>query len=125
MPNSERAGLGTHASKLLHDTVAAAEEVSPPAIEYFHLYLYIAGMSPKSVKALERIREICANYLDGRNVLKIIDIYQQPHLAREANIVAVPTLVKIMPLPERRVIGDLSNIGQVLCYLGINEECLK
>ena len=85
----------------------------------FLLRLYIGGISPKSVLASENIRAICAKYLLGCHKLEIIDIFQQPHLAKEAQIVAVPTLVKVEPLPQRRFIGDLSHTDRVLTGLGL------
>ena len=88
------------------------------------LRLYISGSTLKSALAVENIRRICEHYLKNRYDLEVIDIYQQPNLARDEQIVAVPTLIKQLPTPPRRLIGDLSNLKQVLfgLDLGMREE---
>lgn len=78
------------------------------------LRLFITGILPNSVRAVVNIKAICEQYLQGRYELEIIDIYQQPSLAFTENIIAVPVLIKKYPLPEERVIGDLSDIQMVL-----------
>jgi circadian clock protein KaiB len=118
MAHSGTTGLDDDISLCIHVTAATEEQTSYGTEEYL-LHLYIAGMSPKSVQAVKHIRTICTNYLDGRCQLKIIDIFQQPHLAKEAQIIALPTLVRVQPLPETRLIGDLSEIGKILHRLGL------
>jgi circadian clock protein KaiB len=83
------------------------------------LRLYVSGSTLKSALAVENIKRICEQYLKNHYELEVIDIYQQPHLAREEQIVAVPTLVKRLPPPQRRLIGDLSNLRTVLVGLGL------
>jgi circadian clock protein KaiB len=83
------------------------------------LKLYVSGMTPRSLRAIGNLQKLCAKYLPGRHKLEIIDIYQQPALAKGAQIVAVPTLVKELPPPLRRVIGDLSDRGRILLLLGV------
>jgi circadian clock protein KaiB len=83
------------------------------------LRLYIAGNTPRSVQAIENIREICEKNLKGRYTLEVIDIYQQPELARDEQIIAAPTLIKSLPLPLRRIIGDLSSHERVLVGLNL------
>jgi circadian clock protein KaiB len=83
------------------------------------LKLYVAGRSPKSVNAIANIRKLCEAHLQGHYVLDVIDLYQQPHLAQGEQIIAVPTLVRKLPLPLRRIIGDLSNSERVLVGLDI------
>ena len=78
------------------------------------LRLYVTGILPNSIRAIENINAICEKHLKGRYELEIIDIYQQPSLAVEEQIVAVPVLIKKSPLPEDRMIGDLSNTEKVL-----------
>jgi circadian clock protein KaiB len=78
------------------------------------LRLYVTGILPNSARAIENINAICERYLSGRYELEIIDIYQQPSLAVSEGIVAVPVLIKKYPLPEERLIGDLSNTEKVL-----------
>jgi circadian clock protein KaiB len=84
------------------------------------LRLYISGSTSKSALAIENIKWICEQYLKNRYDLEVIDIYQQPDLAREEQIVAVPTLIKRFPLPLRRLIGDLSNLK--VLDLGMRES---
>jgi circadian clock protein KaiB len=83
------------------------------------LTLYVAGMRPRSQRAIDNIRRMCEEHLAGRYELQIIDIYQQPTLAQGAQIVAAPTLVKKLPPPLRQVIGDMSDDGRVLVAMGI------
>ncbi len=83
------------------------------------LRLYVSGTTPKSIRAITSLRRICDQYLAGRFDLKVIDIYQQPELAKHAEIVAAPTLIKTLPLPIRRIIGDLSSTERVLCGLSL------
>lgn len=82
--------------------------------EKYVLKLFVTGALPNSTRAVVNIKAICEHYLKGRFELEIIDIYQQPDLALEENIIAVPVLIKKFPLPEERVIGDLSDIEMVL-----------
>jgi circadian clock protein KaiB len=82
------------------------------------LRLFVSGMTPGSLKAIQNIKEICREHLEGRFELEVIDIYQQPDLGKGEQIIAAPTLVKKLPLPLRRFIGDLSDRDKVL--LGLN-----
>lgn len=75
----------------------------------YALRLYVSGITPRSTLAILKVKEICEKHLKGRHHLEVIDIYQQPALAREKQIIAAPTLVKLLPPPLRRFIGDLSN----------------
>ncbi|RXE56130.1 hypothetical protein ABH15_08150 [Methanoculleus taiwanensis] len=86
------------------------------------LRLYITGMTPRSREAIENIKEICETHLSGRYDLEVIDIYQQPERAEEAQVFAAPTLIKELPLPLRKLIGDMSNRDRVLIGLGIQEK---
>jgi circadian clock protein KaiB len=86
------------------------------------LKLYVAGQSPKSVNAIANIKKLCEANLHGRYVLNVIDLYQQPHLAQGEQIIAVPTLIRILPPPLRRIIGDLSNTERVLAGLDLRSE---
>ena len=85
----------------------------------FVLSLYVSGMTPRSRLAIDNIRKLCEEYLKGRYELEIIDIYQQPALAKEGQIIAAPTLVKKLPLPLRKVIGDMGDAGRIMVVLGI------
>ena len=85
--------------------------------DIFILRLFITGILPNSARAIVNIKAICELYLKGRYELEVIDIYQQPSLAVSEKIIAVPILIKKSPLPEMRLIGDLSDIGKVLSGL--------
>ncbi len=82
--------------------------------EKYFLKLFVTGISPNSVRAIINIKTICEKYLKDRYDLEIIDIYQQPALAIIEEIIAIPVLIKKFPLPEERVIGDMSNTDNVL-----------
>jgi len=86
------------------------------------LTLYITGTTPRSIRAIENIRQICETYLKGRYELAVIDIYQQPALAKGQQIIAAPTLLKKLPLPLRRIIGDLSDTDRVLYGLDLKPK---
>ena len=83
------------------------------------LRLYISGSTSKSARAVENIKRVCEQHLKNRYHLEVIDIYQQAHLARDEQIVAVPTLIKRLPPPLRRLIGDMSNLKKVLFGLDL------
>jgi circadian clock protein KaiB len=79
----------------------------------FLLRLYVTGQTPRSVKSIENIKKFCEKYLKDHYEMEVIDIYQQPALASENQIIAAPTLIKRLPLPLRRLVGDLSNQERV------------
>jgi len=85
--------------------------------ETYVLSLFISGYTPKSMMAVKNIKRICESRLEGRYTLEIVDIYQQPLLARANQIIAAPTLIKRSPFPVRRLIGDMSNEAKVLAGL--------
>jgi circadian clock protein KaiB len=91
---------------------------TPPAERYI-LRLYVTGMTPRSARAVKNLRAICDEYLEGRYELDVIDIYQQPVLTKGEQIIAAPTLIKQLPLPMRRIIGDMSNRERVLLGLDL------
>jgi circadian clock protein KaiB len=86
------------------------------------LQLFITGASPRSAKAIANIKKICEERLDGHYELSVVDLYQQPAMASNEDIIAAPTLVKRLPLPLRKFIGDLSNSDSVLAGLGLGER---
>ncbi len=90
-------------------------------IERYLLRLYVTGTTPASLRAIERVRGICEQHLQGRYQLEVIDIYQLPALARDEQIVATPTLIKVLPVPLRRFIGDLSRVERILFGLDLRE----
>jgi circadian clock protein KaiB len=91
----------------------------PPGGEQYILRLYVTGMTSRSSRAVGNLRAICDEYLEGRYELEVIDIYQQPVLTKGEQIVAAPTLIKKLPLPMRRIIGDMSNRERVLLGLDL------
>ena len=97
---------------------SVSRKAEPPR---FILKLYVAGQSPKSVSAITNIKRICEEKLHGRYELDVIDLYQQPQLARGEQIVAVPTLIRKLPSPLRRIIGDMSNTERVLAGLDMHQ----
>ena len=83
------------------------------------LVLYVAGQTPKSVAAIRNLQRICEENLPGQYAIDVIDLRQSPHLAREHGIVAIPTLVRELPTPIRKIIGDLSDSEKVLVHLSV------
>jgi circadian clock protein KaiB len=83
------------------------------------LRLYVAGTSPRSLRAIQNAKDICDEFLPGRHELQIVDILQQPTMAKDDQILAVPTLIKKLPTPLRRFIGDLSDRKVVLSGLNL------
>ncbi|BFM38555.1 circadian clock KaiB family protein [Synechocystis sp. LKSZ1] len=87
--------------------------------EIWHLRLYVAGQTPKSLLAFANLKKICEEYLNGQYHIEIIDLSKQPQLAIEDSILALPTLVRKLPEPIKKIIGDLSNTEKVLVGLQI------
>lgn len=87
--------------------------------QLYVLRLCISGMNLRSRRAVENIKRICEEHLPGRYELEVIDLYQQPELAAKHQVIATPTLLKTLPSPARRLIGDLSNTEEALRRLGI------
>ncbi len=85
--------------------------------EKYVLRLYIAGLTPRSQKAIKNIKKICEEHLKGRYDLEVVDVYRRPVLAKEEQIIAAPTLIKKLPLPLRKFIGDLSDSERILLGL--------
>ena len=92
---------------------------SVPDSEHYVLRLYVTGTTPQSARAILNIKTVCERNLEGRYDLEVVDIYQQPELARNEQIIAAPTLVKILPQPLRKLIGNLSDTERVLVGLGL------
>jgi circadian clock protein KaiB len=88
------------------------------AVRYI-LRLYITGQTPRSVRSIENLRGLCEKYLKDQFDLEVIDIYQQPALAAEGQIIAAPTLIKTLPLPLRRLVGDFSDQNRVVLGLDL------
>lgn len=87
--------------------------------QFYVLRLYVTGTTPQSARAIANVKKICEENLHGRYELQVIDLYQQPQLAQGEQIIAAPTLIKKLPSPLRRVIGDMSNTERVLVGLDL------
>lgn len=94
--------------------VVAADEVES---DVYELRLYVAGQTPKSLRAFENLKRICEEHLPGRYRIEVIDLLKNPQLAKGDEIIALPTLVRKLPNPIRKVIGDLSNVEKTLVGL--------
>jgi circadian clock protein KaiB len=86
------------------------------------LRLYVTGMTPKSTRAIANVRKLCEEYLEDCYELKVIDIYQQPKLAKGEQIIATPTLIKKLPLPLRKLIGDMSDTERFLIGIDLKPK---
>ncbi len=95
---------------------------APRASDHYLLRLYVTGSTPRSALAIRNLKDICEEHLKGRYVLEVIDVYQRPRLAHDEQIVATPTLIKALPSPLRRLIGDLSNVDRVLMGLDLKPK---
>jgi circadian clock protein KaiB len=91
----------------------------PKVESEYLLRLFVSGVTPRSQRAIDNLQNICERYLAGRHRIEVVDLYQSPGRAHEEQIIAIPTLLKIRPLPPRRVIGDLSLVDKVLQGLDI------
>lgn len=93
----------------------------PRPRKLYSLRLYVTGQTPRSAASIRNLRSVCEEFLEGRFELQIIDLYEQPELAKEAQVLAAPTLVKRLPPPLKKLVGDLSNRNDVLIGLDLKE----
>ena len=93
--------------------------------ESYALKLYVAGQTPKAVRAFSNLRKICEEHLQGRYSIEVIDLLKKPHLASGDQILAIPTLVRRLPSPMKQIIGDLSNTERVLVGLDLRPRRLN
>ena len=122
MPKNGKPGGERPLRTKLRDTTEAFEEaIKGSALKRakYILRLYVTGSTGRSLKAVYNLRKICEEHLPNDYELEVIDIYKDPEAAREAQIVAAPTLVKRLPLPIRKFVGDLSNTQKILVGLDI------
>jgi circadian clock protein KaiB len=107
----------------MHEAFQPSEEtLALTSKERYTLRLYVSGATPCSTRAIENVKALCEEHLPGRYDLEVVDIYQQPGLAEGDQILATPTLVRRLPLPLRRLVGDLSDPERVLGRLNIYSE---
>ena len=92
----------------------------PPTPKDYVLRLFITGSTPRSTRSIINIRNFCERFLEGHYELEVVDIYQQPTAARDEQIIAAPTLVKSLPLPLRRLVGDFSDQDRVAAGLDLS-----
>jgi circadian clock protein KaiB len=90
-----------------------------PKSSKYDLWLYVAGKSARSTVAIDNLKQICRTHLDGQYRIKVIDLVENPRLARDHEILALPTLVRQLPQPIRKIIGDLSDVERVLVGLEV------
>lgn len=109
-------------SKHKSSTVAFEAAAQRSHTEQYVLRLYIAGTTEASSRSVETLRAICEEHLKGRYELLVVDVFQQPTLAKDEQIIAVPTLIKKLPAPIRRIVGDLSNEHRVLVGLDLKPK---
>jgi circadian clock protein KaiB len=95
---------------------------SQPNQDIYVLRLYLSGLTPRSTEALAALRTVCEQYLQGRYQLEVIDLFQYPDRAENDEVVATPTLVKALPPPLRRLVGDLSNTERLLVGLQLQKR---
>lgn len=111
--------------KLIGKTKASAsvrKKAKNGEIPLVELRLYVAGQTPKSLAALANLKKICTEHLEGRYKLHVIDLVKTPQLAQGDQILAIPTLVRKLPVPIRKIIGDLSDLERVLVGLNLRES---
>lgn len=105
------------------DTLKEFEEaLAKPASDQYVLCLYVAGATPRSIRAIGNLKRICQDEIPGNYELEVVDIYQHPEAAEENQIFAAPTLVKRLPPPFKKLVGDLSDKGYVLRGLSIRKR---
>lgn len=102
-------------------TQSFESQLKKPNSQYV-LKLYITGATPQSIKAITNLKKICEEHLKNRYTIEIIDIYQQPSLAEGDQIIAAPTLIKKLPAPLKRLVGDMSNTERVLIGLDLKQK---
>jgi circadian clock protein KaiB len=110
---------GSSMTKMNNGHRAAARQ---DASGFFDLRLYVAGQTPKSLAALANLKKICTNHLDGRYEIHVVDLLKTPQLAHGDQILAIPTLVRKLPQPIRKIIGDLSDTERVLVGLDVRQN---
>jgi circadian clock protein KaiB len=101
-------------------TTTAKARPRKPAGDFWKLRLYVAGQTPKSLAAFSNVKRLCETRLQGRYTIEVIDLIEQPGLAKEGQILAIPTLVRALPAPLRKIIGDLSDTERLLVGMDLS-----
>lgn len=102
-----------------HTPRSGSRQAAATDLERWELRLYVAGQTPRSIAALENLERLCEEHLAGKYSIEVVDLLKNPQLARGDQILAVPTLVRKLPEPVRKIIGDLSNAERVLVGLDL------
>jgi circadian clock protein KaiB len=103
----------------MKEVASLAQEPAAGAAEVWELRLYVAGQTPKSIAAFANLKKLCEEHLQGKYTIEVIDLVQQPQLAAGDQIVAIPTLVRKLPEPLRKIVGDLRNTERTLVGLNL------
>ena len=114
LPHDEVAGTDPDATHTLREFEKLVAELSRP--RYF-FRLYVAGSTSRSSLAISNVRKICEQYLAGCYDLEVIDVYQQPEVTKTADVIALPTLIKELPFPPKKFVGDMSNTERIVVGL--------
>ncbi len=109
----------------MDDTETENEQAPESANQVYNLRLYVAGQTPRSLRAFANLRDICDKHLAGRYTIEVIDLLKNPQLAQGDQILAIPTLVRKLPPPLRKIIGDLSNTEKVLVGLDLKPRSVR
>ncbi len=109
-------------TEIIYSTEEFEQLLKGEGDERYILRLYVTGITPKSTQAIQNIKKICSKNLKGRCELEVIDIYQQPTLAKDDQIIAVPTLIKKLPLPLRKLVGDMSDSERIILGLDLRRK---
>jgi circadian clock protein KaiB len=109
-------GLDPGTQATLKEFESLVEALAKPS---YVLRLFVTGASPRSTAAIASVRSICEQYLPGRYELEVVDIYQQPEETRKAQVIAAPTLIKMLPFPTQRFVGHMSNSERILVALNL------
>lgn len=118
MTNNEE----TRKSDIKDSTAAFEEALAKKEGDKYVLHLYVAGMGPRSIQAINNIKRIFEEYMPGKYELEVIDIYQHPVFAKDGQIVAAPTLIKELPPPLRKLIGSMSDTERVLVGMDLKSK---
>ena len=108
-----------NAKKENSDITIKKEKSTKSSKDMWVLRLYVAGQTPKAIAAFTNLKRICEEQLNGKYSIEVVDLLKNPHLANEFQIVALPTLIRKLPVPVRKIIGDLSNTERVLMGLDL------
>lgn len=117
--NNSREGEDSSSGFITNNEKTLEQSSLDLELEEYRFRLYVAGNSPKSLRAIQNLKRICDEHLPGHYEIEIIDIYQRPELLEQEQIFAIPTLIKKLPLPLQRLIGDMTNTEEVVIYLGL------